>query len=172
MKPARVAALARKEWREIVRDRLYLLLAFALPALLMLVFGHGMSQEVENVGLAVLDEDRSASSRAYVDHFTQTRHFRFLGALASASEVDDVLAAGRARVVLRVGPGFERDLQLGRTAQVQFAIDGAFTAPARTLRGYVEAINAAASAQIRAGAIARLDGRSPDRAQPLVQPVT
>ncbi|MEW6703767.1 MAG: ABC transporter permease [Pseudomonadota bacterium] len=171
MNTARVAALARKEWREILRDRLYLLLAFALPLLLMLVFGHGMSQEVEHVGLAVLDEDRSASSREYLDHFTRTHHFRAIGALRSADEIDTVLASGRARAVVRVAPGFARELHRGGTAQVQFVIDGTFTAPARTLRGYLEAVHAAAGAQTRAGALARMAGRPAERTLPQVQPL-
>ncbi|WP_298831950.1 ABC transporter permease [uncultured Piscinibacter sp.] len=171
MKRSRVVALARKEWREMLRDRVYLLLAFALPVVLMLVFGHGMSQEVEHVGLAVLDEDRSASSRSYIDHFTKTRHFRFLGALHSHAQIEPLLATGGARVILRIGPGFARELHRGGEARVQFIVDGTFTAPARTLRGYVEAINAAASAEIRASALSRLSGRPIGRTMAAIEPV-
>jgi ABC-2 type transport system permease protein/ribosome-dependent ATPase len=171
MKLQRVVALVRKEWREIVRDRIYLMLAFALPVVLMLVFGHGMSQEVENVGLAVLDEDRSATSRDYVDHFTRTHHFRFLGMLASSDEVEPLIASGRARVIVRIEPGFARSLYRGGQAHVQFIIDGTFTAPARTLRGYVEAINSAAAAEMRALALARLSGRPIERTVAMIQPV-
>lgn len=171
MKGARIGALARKEWREMLRDRGYLMLAFVLPVVLMLVFGHGMSQEVEQVGLAVLDEDRSATSRHYIDHFTRTDHFRYAGALQSPAETEALLSSGRARVVLRVGPGFARQLHRGEAADVQFIVDGTFTAPARTLRGYLEAINAAASAEIRASALARLSGRSVERTLAMIQPV-
>lgn len=171
MKLARIVALARKEWREILRDRIYLMLAFALPVVLMLVFGHGMSQEVEQVGLAVLDEDRSATSRDYIDHFTRTHHFRFLGTLTSAEQIEPLIASGRARVIVGIEPGFARDLYRGEAARVQFIIDGTFTAPARTLRGYVEAINAAASAEIRALALARISGRPIERILPMIQPV-
>lgn len=171
MKIARVAALARKEWREILRDRIYLMLAFALPVVLMLVFGHGMSQEVERVGLAVLDEDRSATSRAYIDHFTRTHHFRFLGALQSPAQIEPLLATGGARVIVRIAPDFARELHRGGVARVQFIIDGTFTAPARTLRGYVEAINAAAGAEIRASALARLAGRPIERTLPMIEPL-
>lgn len=171
MKFARVAALARKEWREILRDRVYLMLAFALPVVLMLVFGHGMSQEVEHVGLAVLDEDRSATSRAYVDHFTRTHHFRHLGGLQSQAQIEPLLATGRARVVVRIAPGFAREIQRGGIAHVQFVIDGTFTAPARTLRGYVEAIHAAAGAEMRAAALARIAGRPAERTLPMIEPV-
>jgi ABC-2 type transport system permease protein len=167
----RIRAVVQKECREIMRDRLYLLLAFALPLVLMLVFGHGMSQDVEHVGLAVLDEDRSATSRGYIDHFTGTHHFRHVGALASAAQIEPLLATGHARVLLRIGPGFEQDLLRGRSVDVQFIIDGTFTAPARTLRGYVEAINAAASAELRTAALARISGLPHDRALTLIQPV-
>jgi ABC-2 type transport system permease protein len=171
MKLARIAALVRKEWREILRDRIYLLLAFALPVVLMLVFGHGMSQEVERVGLATLDEDRSATSRAYIDHFTKTHHFRFLGTLQSPAQIEPLLATGGARVIVRIAPDFARELHRGGVARVQFVIDGTFTAPVRTLRGYVEAIHAAAAAEIRASALARLAGRSTERALPVIEPV-
>lgn len=171
MNLARVAALARKEWREILRDRIYLMLAFALPVVLMLVFGHGMSQEVEHVGLAVLDEDRSATSRAYIDHFTRTRHFRFLGAVQSQAQIEPLLATGCARVIVRIGPGFAREIQRGGIAHVQFVIDGTFTAPARTLRGYLEAINAAAGAEIRAAALAHIAGRPAERTLAMIEPL-
>ena len=171
MKLARVAALARKEWREILRDRIYLMLAFALPVVLMLVFGHGMSQEVEQVGLAVLDDDRSAASRAYVDHFTHSSHFRFLGTLASPAQVEPLLATGGARVIVRIDAGFARELQRGGVARVQFIVDGTFTASARTLRGYLEAIHAAAAAEIRAWALARIAGITPGRTLAMVEPV-
>lgn len=172
MNRGRIAALARKEWRETVRDRIQLLLAFLLPVVLMLVFGHGMSQEVEQVGLAVLDEDRSAASRDYLDHYTHTHHFRFVGALRSADELEPLIASGRVRVVVRVAPGFSRALHRGGTAAVQIVVDGTFTAPARTLRGYVEAIHAGAALQVRSSALARVDGRPLERTQALVQPVT
>jgi ABC-2 type transport system permease protein/ribosome-dependent ATPase len=171
MKRARIAALARKEWRETVRDRIQLMLAFLLPVVLMLVFGHGMSQEAEHVGLAVLDEDHSAASRDYLDHFTRTHHFRFVGALATADEIEPLLASGRVRVVVRVAPAFSRELHRGGAARVQMIVDGTFTAPARTLRGYLEAIHGAAAAEVRASALARMSGRSLENTRALVQPV-
>ncbi len=60
---ARVLALAQREWREILRDRIYFMLAFLLPVMLMLVFGYGMSQDIENIAFAVVDEDHTPMSR-------------------------------------------------------------------------------------------------------------
>ncbi len=116
MKAARVAAIARKEWREIVRDRLYFALAFLLPVLLMFVLGYGLTQDVEHIPLAVVDEDRSAASRDYARHFTDSRYFRFEGHVATVADAERLLAAGRVRVVIVIGDRFERDLLGGRTA--------------------------------------------------------
>lgn len=171
MKLARIAALAGKEAREMLRDRLYLVLALVLPTMLMLVFGHGMSQEVENVGLAVLDEDKSAMSRDYLGHFDKTRHFKRVAELDAPRQIEAVLAGGQARAVIWIAPGFQADLNRGRAARVLFAVDGTFTAPARTLRGYLEAINAGANAELQAAHLARVLGRAHDRALPLIQPV-
>ena len=104
----RVLALTLKEWREILRDPVYLTLAFVIPVVLMVVVGHGITQEVENVGLVVLDEDRSPTSRGYVQSFVSTRHFRLAGQAQDLREADALLARGEARVVLWVGPGFLR----------------------------------------------------------------
>lgn len=43
MNAKRVLAVAHKEWREILRDRLFFALAFVVPPALMLIFGYGLS---------------------------------------------------------------------------------------------------------------------------------
>ena len=40
----RIRVVAYKEWREIIRDRLFFALAFIVPSLLMLLFGYGLSR--------------------------------------------------------------------------------------------------------------------------------
>ena len=54
----RIAAVASKEWRETIRDRMFLLLAFLLPVSWMIVFGYGLVQDVENISI------RRAGSRS------------------------------------------------------------------------------------------------------------
>lgn len=171
MNPRRVLAVAAKEWREIVRDRIYSLLAFLLPPMLMLVFGYGMSQDVENITLAALDQDRSAASRDYLSHFTGSRYFAFRGYLDSPRQIDPLLAGGRLRAVLVIPPRFEARLKAGRTARVQTLIDGTFTTSARTIQGYVEAINQAASTGLQIDYLASKAGIPPDRAALWLNPV-
>jgi ABC-2 type transport system permease protein len=163
MNAVRILTLARKEAREILRDRLYLLLAFMLPVVLLVVFGYGMTNDLERIGLAVIDQDRSAASRDYAHRFVATRHFRRVDA-PDPAHIDRALTDGSARAVLWIGPGFESRLNAGWPVDVQVLIDGAFTAPARTIGGYLQGINAQINAELRAGAAARRGLRGPDAA--------
>ena len=173
MNVSRILALAQKEWREIVRDRIFLALAFLLPVLLMLVFGNGISTEIERVPLFVVDFDRSQTSRAYADRFAHSEHFDFRGTLGSEREGDALLSRAGAEVVIVIGPDFERDLLAGREVAVQALIDGSFPATRvpRTLESYVAAIDDAASAELGAQWLAGRTGLSPERAAAVLRPV-
>jgi ABC-2 type transport system permease protein/ribosome-dependent ATPase len=171
MNLARVLALAGKEAREVRRDRLYLLLAFALPLILLVVFAYGMTTDVERIGLVVIDEDATPASRRYAEGFLSTRHFVHADAGAAAARGEAALIDGRARVVLWIGPHFERDLTAGRAVDVLAQIDGAFTTSARTIYGYLEAINAQVNAELRAEAAAAGGAALAPGAAGLVEPV-
>ncbi len=55
----RLLALTRKEVRQLLRDRSNLIVGLALPIVLILIFGYGMSFDVQNAPVAVVMEDRS-----------------------------------------------------------------------------------------------------------------
>jgi ABC-2 type transport system permease protein/ribosome-dependent ATPase len=168
---AQVAALVAKEWREILRDRVYFMLAFILPAVLMFVFGYGVTQDVEHVPLAILDEDRSAMSRDYAQHFIASRYFNFRGYLADARAVDRRLAAGDVTVVITIPSHYEERLLAGDAVVVQGVLDGTFTGRVFTIRGYIEAINRAANGELQAMYLARTLGATEHQIGVLLQPL-
>jgi ABC-2 type transport system permease protein/ribosome-dependent ATPase len=168
----RIMAVTHNEWREIRRDRMYVLLAFLLPLMLMLVFGYGMTQSVEHMPFAIVDEDRSALSRDYAHHFIDSHYFAFKGYLRSAREADALLADGRVRVVLVIGPQFQERLVGGRVAVIQRLVDGTFTTPVRSIQGYIEAINSAASGALQAQYLTHRLGVPFERAKVMLQPIT
>ena len=170
MNLTRVFTVAQREWREILRDRIYFLLAFLLPVMLMLVFGYGMSQDIENIAFAVVDEDHTQMSRDYAHHYIESRYFSFKGYLPDAEAADRLLAKRKRRLGLPPSRVAEQ-LRAGRAAQVQTLIDGTFTTSTRTIQAYIEAINLAANANIRGGYVARRLGLPPSRVAELLNPV-
>ncbi len=139
----RISVVAYKEWREIVRDRLFFVLAFVVPSLLMLLFGYGLSLDVENIPLAIVDYDQSASSRDYAHHFSDSRYFSFQGYAHREQEVEKLLVDNSLRAVIIIPPDFGARLKSGQATTVQTWIDGTFPFRALTAKGYVTAINAA-----------------------------
>ncbi len=171
MNPTRIKALAYKEWREILRDRLFLSLAFILPVSMMLIFGYGIKLDVENIPFAVLDQDRTAMSRDYLHLFMDSRYFDYQGHVQSERELEPLLADSKIRFAIIVPPKFQENLLADRPVAVQSLIDGTFPFRTSTSKGYVIAINNAFNGKLLADFISRKMGVPPGQAAALVEPV-
>ncbi|HHC72934.1 MAG TPA: ABC transporter permease [Thiotrichales bacterium] len=167
----RMLAVAWKEWREVVRDRLFFTMAFILPLMLMGVLGWGLSLDVENIPFVVVDHDNTPLSRDYIGHYTDSRYFRFRGYLADEHRIDPLLADSKVRLAIVIPPRFQERLLAGTPAPVQALIDGVFPFRAQTLKGYVAAINAAFSRDLLVKHLARSRGLPRAAAEAMVQPV-
>ncbi len=118
----RLAAMIRKELSQLFRDRPILL--FVVWAFTGAVYtgGHGLSADIHDYPLAVLDLSRSAASRELVSRF-RAPYFKIVAYAGSDAELVELLAAGRASVAIVVPPDFER--RLGRSgARFQVISDG------------------------------------------------
>lgn len=171
MNGSRIKAIAFKEWREILRDRLFFALAFVVPAALMLVFGYGLSLDVENIPFAVVDHDRSTMSRDYLHRFIDSRYFNYKGHVSSERELDPLLADSDIRFAIIIPPKFQENLLASRPVAVQSLIDGTFPFRTATSKGYVIAINAAFNGELLVGYISRRLGVSLEQAAVMAQPV-
>lgn len=167
-----MAAVASKEWREVTRDRLFLLLAFLMPPLWMVVFGYGLVLDVERVAFVILDRDGSAFSRDYLYRFVQSRYFAYHGAVTSEPEPDEWLRSGKARAVIVIPEKFEERLLSGRSAQVQTLIDGTFPLRADITKGYVIAVNNAVNEELLVDHQARTRGLARDDVRRRIRPIT
>ena len=148
MNVSRIKAIAYKEWREILRDRLFFTMAFVVPIMTLLVLGYGLSLDVEHIPFSVIDYDKSAMSRDYLHRFIDSRYFDFQGEAAGERELDDLLADSRIRFAIIVPPRFQERLLSGRPVAVQSLIDGVFPYRTQVSKGYVAAINANFSAEL------------------------
>jgi len=171
MNPTRIKALAYKEWREILRDRLFLALAFIVPVSMMLIFGYGIKLDVENIPFAVLDQDRTAMSRDYLHLFMDSRYFDYKGHVQSERQLAPLLADSKIRFAIIVPPKFQENLEAGRPVAVQSLIDGTFPFRTSTSKGYVIAINNAFNGKLLAGFISRKMGVPPEQAASMAAPV-
>lgn len=140
---SRLWAMARKEALQLRRDRRSLLLAFALPLLLLVIFGYAIVWDVRDIAFAVVDQDASPESRELVESFEASGYFRLVAHLERPGDTATLFARRTARLVLVVPPGFAADLGAGRTAQLQVLLDGSDANTATIALAYAEGVTAA-----------------------------
>jgi ABC-2 type transport system permease protein len=134
----RTLAMAGKEFKQFYRDRLTLVLAVALPVVLMTLYGTALTTNVRNLRLAVEDVDNSVLSRRYVEAYAATNKFRMVERAGSDLEM---LEGGYARAVLQIPPDFERDFRRGVSPEVQLIVDGTDTNSAVLIRNIATAVS-------------------------------
>jgi ribosome-dependent ATPase len=139
----RAWAYARREAMEIVRDPIRLSFALLGPLLLMIVFGYGISFDVESLPYAVLDRDQSPASRAYLEGFAGSAYFAQHAPIRNDAEAEARLRSGSLKIGIEIPPEFGKDLARGRRPEVGVWLDGSMPFRAETSRGYVYGVHQA-----------------------------
>lgn len=138
----RAWAYTRREGTEISRDPIRLAFALLGPVLLMMVFGYGISFDVENLPYAVLDHDHTPEGRTYLENYTGSRYFHEQQPpIRDYADLDKRLKSGELKLAIEIPPGFGKDLKRGNQPEVGVWLDGAMPFRAETTRGYVEGIH-------------------------------
>jgi ABC-2 type transport system permease protein len=140
-------AVGRKEFRQIARDRRSLMVLLFVPAFFLLLYGYALSFDVQNIQLAVQDNDRTQSSRDLVNAFVKSGYFELAADVSSSLEYEELIDRGDVRVALVIPAGLQRDLLTGRRVPVQVIINGDNSNTASTVMGYALRILQTASAQ-------------------------
>jgi ribosome-dependent ATPase len=137
----RLFAYSIREALELLRDPIRLGFSLFGTTLLMLVFGFGVSTDVNNLSFAVLDHDQSHESRAYLEELRGSTYFVEKTPLKGYSELENRLKSGDIKAAIEIPPGFGRDIKRGRPAWVGAWVDGAMPFRAETIRGYLQGMH-------------------------------
>jgi len=137
----RAWAYSRREALELLRDPIRLSFAFFGTAFLMIIFGFGITTDVDTLSFAALDRDQTPESRAYLAELRGSRYFIEKAPAADYAELDRRMRNGEIRVSIEIPPGFGRDIKRGRPAAVGVLIDGAMPFRAQTIRGYLQGVH-------------------------------
>jgi len=143
-------AYCRREALEIRRDPVRLSFALLGPLLLMVIFGYGISFDVEHLPYAVLDRDHTPESRDYLASFANSRYFEEHAPIADPAALQDRLTSGELRLAIEVPAGFGRDLTDGRPVEIGAWLDGAMPYRAETSRGYLRGLHLGYLAELAA----------------------
>ena len=130
-----------RETLELRRDPVRATMALLGTAILMFVFGYGISLDVENLTYAVLDRDQTTLSQNYALNLSGSRYFVEHPPIADYAELDRRMRAGELALAIEIPPGFARDVQRGTPVQIAAWVDGAMPRRAETVQGYVQGMH-------------------------------
>ncbi len=133
-------ALLKKEIKEIIRDPVTLGTAIFLPLVMLFIFGYAISLDVEDISMAVYDQDRTQESERLIEAFTASGYFLPEYRLDSLKEIDELLNRGKAKMAIIIPPDFSRDINSFRKTNVQILLDGSYSATAMIVSSYASAI--------------------------------
>jgi ribosome-dependent ATPase len=137
----RMLAYTMNETMQIRRDPVRLAFAFVGSLLLMLVFGFGITTDVEHIRYATFDLDRSPESRTYLEQYASTgRWFTHTPPVYSAAEALERLQANDIALVLEIPPNFGRDFERDSNPEVSADVDGANPFRGETVAQYAQGV--------------------------------
>ena len=120
----RLWAVARKEINHIMRDQTTFILVLLTPVTMLFLMAYALTVDIQHVPVAVLDSDRSPTSRAFVQRMMEGDDLDLYAYADSLGEIEDMLMRGTIKAALVLAPGFERDLLTLRGMPLQIVIDG------------------------------------------------
>lgn len=136
----RVNAVARKEFIQIVRDPRSLALALAIPVLLIFLFGYALSLDIDNIHLAIWDQDNTKLSYDFLLNFKNSKYFKIIGYYDNYKDIQNLVDSGRAMMAMVIEKDFSWKILSGQAAQVQLILDGSDSNTANIALGYANAI--------------------------------
>jgi len=120
----RILMLARKEFIQLKRDKRMIPLVFIAPLLQLILFGYVVQTEIKDIGMVLVDGDRTAESRVMAERFVNTGYFTITGRADAESQIAGHIRAEKATIGVVIPEGFEKNVRNGRTAEVMLVIDG------------------------------------------------
>lgn len=129
----RVVALMRKETRQMMRDKSTMMLGIVLPMVLLVLFGFGLSLDVDHVPATVVRDDSSPVTRDLYTSLKLSRYFA-PGMVNSMREAEELMRFEHTDAIVRR----EMKDRPDGTEHVEVIVNGRDANKARIMQRYLE----------------------------------
>lgn len=133
----RLRGLLRKEFLQILRDPSAIAIAFLLPAVLLFIFGYGVTLDARNVPLALVVEHPSALTASFTGQFERSPFFRPQRFL-NIHDAEAAMAAREVEGIVWLPGDFTRRAKDGGNSPIGVIVNGVDANDARIVEGYVQ----------------------------------
>jgi ABC-2 type transport system permease protein len=136
-----IGHVAKKEFRQIRRDRRSLVLILLMPIVLTVLFGKALETgELRNMPLAIVNLDGSPESNVIVTAFSTYAEIQIQRELATVEDAQAVLARGKIKAAIVIPNGFMRQIESGGEAQLLLLLDGTDNVSAPLVEGVAKRV--------------------------------
>lgn len=137
----RIKAVAAKEFVQIKRDARSLGLALAIPIFMLLIFGYGLSLDIDQVRTLVWNQDSSSQlTSEFLLNFKNSKYFKITGYTDNYRDIQQRIDNGQILMALVIPKDFSHYLQAGKAAPLQLIVDGSDANTATVAMGYVRSV--------------------------------
>lgn len=145
----RFRAIFHKEWLHILRDVRSLILALALPVLLLGLFGYALTLDVDRIPTVIYDQDQTPQSRSLIEKFRGSRYFDIVERDGDYRTIERGINRNKVLLGVVVPRDFSEKLAANSEATVQLLLDGSDSNTASIAMGYAEALVLSYSLELR-----------------------
>lgn len=156
----RTRAVARKEFLHILRDYRSLVMALALPVLMILLFGYALTLDVDRIPSMIYDSDKTPESRELIARFEGSRYFSLIGTAENYRSIEQKVNRDECILGIVIPQNYARDVLSGRTPQIQMLFDGSDSNTASIGLGYANGIVQSFAAELLGRARNRMGARA------------
>jgi len=146
----RILAIAHKEVLHVLRDVRTLYLALGMPVVMLVLFGFGVSFDLDDIPMVVVDQDGTEASRELVRRMIASGEIIEVARVSDPNEAEHLFVTGDAAAALIVPRGFGDDLGAGRATELQMLVDGADNSTATNVLAKVDALVAVIGGELAA----------------------
>lgn len=129
-----------KEFYHIFRDKRTLVILFGMPIVQILLFGYAVTNEINNVDLAILDKSKDTETQKIINYIAASKYFKISDVLDDEGEIEAIFKKGQVKAVLVFGPNFDKDLVTSNSADVQIITDATEPNVANSISNYLTSI--------------------------------
>ena len=136
----RFIGFIKKEFYHIFRDKRSLFILFGMPIAQIMLFGFAITNEINNVDIAILDHSKDATTKEIINKIAASKYFSVKKIIENEAAIEVAFKKGNIRAVLIFEKDFSKKLIKENNATVQIIADATDPNTANTISNYTSSI--------------------------------
>ena len=157
----RAKAILVKEFVQLGRDRITLRMIIMVPLMQLLLFGYALNTDPKHLPVAVISQDNSEISRAFIAGLKNTEYFSIDYDISSDAKGEELLKRGDVLFVVSIPAHFQRDMVRGERPKILMEVDASDPVAAASALGAANGMLTTVLSEVLKGPLSDLASAPP-----------